>query len=364
MKKNLWGISIFVTLVVFVVFAGCTSTNYQTPSLTISQPQNGAIITGNNVTVSIQVSNFNLVDKLGQGNVAGEGHVHYFMDVTAPTTPNQPAVTAPGTYAATIATSYTWMNIPAGMHTFSVELVNNDHTPLNPPIVSEVMVTVQGASGSPQIRIIQPVAGASLPAGNITVSVDVSNFDLVDKLGQSNVAGQGHIHYFIDVAPPTTPGQPANTTSGTYAPTIQTSYTWKNVTVGHHMFSVELVNNDHTPLQPPVTASVNVTITNASGGGKTAVVYLEAKNIQFNLSTITVSAGATVTVHFTNDDSDIPHNFAVYTSSAATNLIFRGNTIKGVSSTTYTFTAPTTPGTYFFRCDVHPTLMTGSFVVT
>ncbi len=364
MKKNLWGISILVTLVIFTVFAGCTSTNYQTPSLTITQPQNGATITGSDVTVSIQVSNFNLVDKLGQGNVAGEGHVHYFIDVTAPTTPNQPAVTTPGTYVATVATSYTWTNVSAGMHTFSVELVNNDHTPLNPPIVSQVMITVQVTGGSPQIRIIQPSAGGSLPAGNITIAVDVTNFNLVDKLGQANVAGEGHIHYFMDVVPPTTPGQPAVTTPGTYAPTIQTSYTWKNVTAGHHMFSVELVNNDHTPLQPPVTASVNVTITNASGGGNTAVVYLEAKNIKFNLSTITVPAGATVIVHFTNDDSGIPHNFAVYDSQAATTTIFKGTIITGVSSMTYTFTAPSTPGTYFFRCDVHPTLMTGSFVVT
>lgn len=364
MKKNdLWLVPVLITLVVFTVFSGCTSTNYLTPSLTITLPQNGATISASNVTVSIQVSNFNLVNKLGQGNVAGEGHVHYFKDVAAPTTPNQPAVTSPGTYVATVDTSYTWTNVAVGMHNFSVELVNNDHTPLNPPVISEVMVTVQGTGGSPEILIVQPPAGASLPAGNVTVSVDVSNFNLVDKLGQPNVTGQGHIHYFMDVAPPITPGKPAFTAVGTYAPTIQTSYTWKNVTIGNHMFSVELVNNDHTPLQLPVTASVNVTITNASGGGKTAVVYLEAKNYQFNRSTITVPAGATVIVHFTNDDSGTPHNFAVYTNSAATTLIFKGTIIDGVSSTTYTFTAPMTPGMYFFRCDVHPTLMTGSFVV-
>jgi hypothetical protein len=35
---------------------------------------------------------------------------YYFLDVDAPTAPNQPAVTATGTYAATAATSYTWNN--------------------------------------------------------------------------------------------------------------------------------------------------------------------------------------------------------------------------------------------------------------
>ncbi|MDD1678430.1 MAG: PQQ-dependent sugar dehydrogenase [Methanomicrobiales archaeon] len=50
------------------------------------------------------------------------------------------------------------------------------------------------------------------------------------------------------------------TESGTYVPTTATSYTWSNVSVGRHNFSVELVNNDHTPLSPPVQDTVNVTV--------------------------------------------------------------------------------------------------------
>jgi plastocyanin len=100
-----------------------------------------------------------------------------------------------------------------------------------------------------------------------------------------------------------------------------------------------------------------------TGAIMTANVYLEAHNIAFNVSTITVPAGANVVVHFSNMDSGVPHNFAVYQTSAAQNAIFQGQRITGVSSTTYSFTAPTTPGNYFFRCDVHPTLMTGTFVV-
>ncbi len=74
-------------------------------------------------------------------------------------------------------------------------------------------------------------------------------------------------------------------------------------------------------------------------------------------------AGANVTVHFDNKDSGIPHNFAVYTDSSAANKIFVGNIITGPATMDYKFQAPTTPGTYFFRCDVHPTQMTGKFVV-
>lgn len=114
---------------------------------------------------------------------------------------------------------------------------------------------------------------------------------------------------------------------------------------------------------PPTTTTVPATTTTSPPAGAVDV-YLQARNIAFNKSTISVPAGSTVSVHFDNQDQGIPHNFAVYTNSQATNKIFSGTIITGVSQTTYTFTAPSAPGNYFFRCDVHPTVMTGTFIVT
>ena len=120
-----------------------------------------------------------------------------------------------------------------------------------------------------------------------------------------------------------------------------------------------------TPSATATTAGANVTTaaTTAAAGNQTATVDLTAENIKFDKSTITVPAGATVTVNFNNKDSGVPHNFAVYTDSSASQNIFKGDTVTGPATTTYTFTAPSTPGTYFFRCDVHPQQMTGDFVV-
>jgi plastocyanin len=93
-------------------------------------------------------------------------------------------------------------------------------------------------------------------------------------------------------------------------------------------------------------------------------IALVAQGMAFNVSTITVSAGAAVTINFNNQDSGIPHNFSLYTnSSASPPALFQGQIITGPATMTYTFTAPAQPGTYFFRCDIHPTTMTGSFVV-
>lgn len=218
--------------------------------------------------------------------------------------------------------------------------------------------------GSPQAMIAAPKDGELLPAGDVNVSVNVTHFNLTNKLGQANVTGEGHILYYMDVTAPTIKGKPATTASGTYVPTSEKSHTWKNVKPGMHNFSIELVNNDNTPLSPPVTDKVTVMVQSpAPKPTKNVTIDLSAKNIAFNMSNITVPPGAGVTVNFDNQDQGVAHNFAVYNTPAAATTIFKGDIIVGPRKIVYTFVAPTKPGTYFFRCDVHPTTMTGTFVV-
>ncbi len=116
------------------------------------------------------------------------------------------------------------------------------------------------------------------------------------------------------------------------------------------------------PVYAAGNAAGNMTGANASMN-KTVTIGITAKDIAFNTSTITVPADAKVTINFDNQDSGIPHNVAVYTGKNATQTIYKGETITGPKKTTYTFTAPTKPGTYFFRCDTHPGNMTGQFIV-
>lgn len=237
--------------------AGCKSPG---PVLKINSPTSSAFAIGD-FTISVEVSNFNIVDKQGQAAVNGEGHLHYFMDVTAPAAQGKPAVTAAGTWVTTAALSYTWHNVGGGSHTFSVELVNNDHTPLNPPVVaSETVFLVIPEIGLPQAVILTPRDGGVLTAGSITITAQVSNFDLVAQGGQANASHQGHINYFIDMAAPVTPGQPATGPDTVFATSALESYTWQAVKAGVHTFFIELVNNDDTPLSPPVVANISVTV--------------------------------------------------------------------------------------------------------
>ena len=91
------------------------------------------------------MGDFEIVDKLGQAPVDGEGHVHYYINVDEiPTTPGEPAITDDETtYHAEATTAFTWQGVRPGEHTFGVQLVNNDHTPLEPPITDEITVTVE-----------------------------------------------------------------------------------------------------------------------------------------------------------------------------------------------------------------------------
>jgi plastocyanin len=115
---------------------------------------------------------------------------------------------------------------------------------------------------------------------------------------------------------------------------------------------------------PTATPTPAPTQTPTTTPGPAVSVDLTAQSFAFDKNTITVKAGASVTLNFNNKDSGIPHNFALYTNSSATTPIFVGQTITGPATASYKFTAPSTQGTYFFRCDVHPTTMTGSFIVT
>ncbi|MGH2773433.1 MAG: DUF4399 domain-containing protein [Actinomycetota bacterium] len=120
----------------------------------------------------------------------------------------------------------------------------------------------EGEQGNPTLDIASPSDGTTVSPGDVEVKLDVANFDVVDKLGEAASAGEGHIHFYIDVDElPTEAGKPAVTAdTNTYHAAQETSHTWKNVAAGEHVLGAQLVNNDHTPLDPPVTAKVKVMV--------------------------------------------------------------------------------------------------------
>jgi hypothetical protein len=92
-------------------------------------------------------------------------------------------------------------------------------------------------------------------------------------------------------------------------------------------------------------------------------IQLVAVNIRWDKESLSAPAGQPVSVVMDNQDAGVLHNFSLYVDRAYSQSIFVGDIVAGPIIEVYNFDAPGTPGTYFFRCDVHPDTMTGQFTV-
>jgi len=90
-----------------------------------------------------------------------------------------------------------------------------------------------------------------------------------------------------------------------------------------------------------------------------ADLAVESVGMAFDTDTITLAAGEPTTLFYRNLDG-APHNVAIYADESASEELFIGETITD-AAVTYEIPA-LEPGTYFFRCDVHPD-MKGTVVV-
>ncbi len=278
-----------------------TVTPTPTPTPTVSPtPAPTAAPSGINVKISVNVANFQLVDKLGQANVAGQGHLHYFLDVVPPVLGNVPAITGSGTYVPTANTSYTWSNVKPGLHVFSVELINNDHTPLSVPVAAATVLVVSAtgavsatptpaqalsvtkltvqlspaASPSPTVTASPTPTATVTPTPTPTVTVTPSptpTLSPTPTVTGANVqvsvtvagfnASTNSLIYYLDYFPALTPGVAATApASSLYMMTDNTTVTFNNVPFGEHQLWVQVVDSANMPLSTPVLAGALIAL--------------------------------------------------------------------------------------------------------
>lgn len=72
-------------------------------------------------------------------------------------------------------------------------------------------------------------------------------------------------------------------------------------------------------------------------------------------------ASAGFALDFVNQDDGVPHNVAIYRDDSAAESLFVGDLVEGPTTVTYDVPA-LDPGSYYFRCDVHP-VMNGTLEV-
>jgi plastocyanin len=88
---------------------------------------------------------------------------------------------------------------------------------------------------------------------------------------------------------------------------------------------------------------------------------ISASGVAFDTNELTFPAGEETTLPFDNADS-VPHNVAIYEDDSASKELFVGAEVAGGASADYEI-PPLEKGEYFFRCDLHPSSMTGTVTV-
>jgi hypothetical protein len=128
---------LFPVLLIFAFLTACHPEPVmpQDPRIYIIDPATESSLEAGAVTIKTFVERFELAEETG--------HIVYYMDVAPPMVQDESALPAEGAYAESIDTSHTWTNVPPGEHTFWVQLVNSDGTPLQPPQAVRVYVTVR-----------------------------------------------------------------------------------------------------------------------------------------------------------------------------------------------------------------------------
>lgn len=96
-------------------------------------------------------------------------------------------------------------------------------------------------------------------------------------------------------------------------------------------------------------------------GGASGATVLVAEGVAFDTKELTLPAGEEASVTVDNKDSTL-HNLSIYETEEATKDLFIGPDVAAGSSLDNTI-PPLEKGKYFFRCDYHPTSMTGTLTV-
>jgi hypothetical protein len=169
-------------------------------------------------------------ENYGGSNIPGHGHIHFYVD---------------GVLAGAVtSTVFDFAAFPAGEHTIQAELRNNDHSALSPAVAATITVT----AGDPSIRILEPLAGSTVSTLGFRMRFAVANFTLdPTNYGGLPIPGRGHIHVLSGGALLTTPTSDHVVITGLGA--------------GLVTLRAELRNNDHSPLDPAVSADIVVTVT-------------------------------------------------------------------------------------------------------
>lgn len=125
-KRSFWFLALSLMMVLGL---GMQPAQVMPVTVQIVSPSSGATIAGPDVMFVFMVAGLTLApNEIGLPPVPGHGHMHIFLD---------------GLFKGTVGTTtFTLMGVVPGMHTVRVDLHENNHVLLSPPIEAAVTFTV------------------------------------------------------------------------------------------------------------------------------------------------------------------------------------------------------------------------------
>jgi len=153
------------------------------PSIAIDSPADGDFIAGTDVNVTLAVQNFN-VDAVG----SGDGHIHYSVDGGA-------------TVMKYDTNPISLTNLSYGEHTLTAELVDGNHTSLDPVVSTSVTFTTYKEQTLPFVEEFDYQDGELSSKDNWTV-FSGNGYDIDVNSGKAlvkHVSGQSGKDLFVSI---------------------------------------------------------------------------------------------------------------------------------------------------------------------
>ncbi|MFH1639759.1 MAG: hypothetical protein ABIB93_05560 [Chloroflexota bacterium] len=242
-------------------------------SLDLRLPVEGIVWGSDSLTISATPMNFIYTIKSPPENHPKMGKVAIYLDVEPPMVPGQSGLTEEGTYKLANGDNTLWKGIADGEHTIYVQLLNNDNTVIDTPVMEKVNFTIKAAKealepyvhpGPASVEFVSPKEGEALTTSSeLKVVVAVKNFTYLEDSPSQVRDGQGKVAVYLDVEPILTPGEKGVDTSkgakGTYKLSNMDTFIWTDIAPGSHTLHAQLLDNLGNVLATPVTAKITFT---------------------------------------------------------------------------------------------------------
>ena len=246
--KNLGSKLVFLTA---ILYALASTAAFASNSVSISQPADGAKISGS-VKVCLATSGV-AVEPAKNGVHNGKGHHHILVDVDVPRDLSKPIAKDANHVHMGDGSKCKTLNLPAGKHTIQALFAKGNHVPYDPALTAKVSIEVLAS-----VSITSPPKGAMV-TNPVKVCLETSGVE-VESAKKGINQGKGHHHILVDVNVPKDLSKPIGKDENHIH--MGDGSTCKEIKLasGKHTVRALFAMGNHIPYDPAITTDVTFNV--------------------------------------------------------------------------------------------------------